>query len=374
MALLARAFRDLDLAEDAAQEAFAIAADRWPRAGVPDSPAAWLTTTARNRAIDDLRRRRTLGKKLPLLELADLPAMARDDGEIPDERLELLFTCCHPALPVEARVALTLRAVGGLSCDEIARAFLVTGETMKRRLSRARRKVRASGISFDVPEATDLPDRLAGVLAVIYLIFNDGYSDPGRMDPAAEAIRLGRMLTELVPAEPEVHGLVALMLLHHARRAARVRDGEVVTLPEQDPALWDEHMLAEGLAVLERAIRLGGRGSYTLQATIAAAQSSRPIDWPGIAALYRRLHEQTDSPVVVLNGAVAIAETEGPAAALAVVDALPLDGYRYFHATRAELLRRVDDRTAARAEYRRAIALAATEPERRCLQRRLGEL
>lgn len=412
VASLVGAFRDLDVAEEAAQEAFAVAAERWEQAGVPANPAAWLVTTARNRAIDRLRRERTLREKLPLLERSEPrvvwhdsagfssaaepdrcsarhdptptgPARSQDvvepgplnaGGEIPDERLELLFMCCHPALALEARVALTLRAVGGLTSDEIARAFLVSREAMKRRLSRARTKIRTSGVPFSVPGPERLGARLDDVLAVVYLVFNEGYGDDGRTDLAADAVRLARLLAALVPDEPEASALLALVLLHDARRPARVRDGELVLLPDQDRALWDAERLAEGHAALDRTVALGGRGVYAVQATIAAVQSQDPIDWSAIAALYRRLVELTGSPIARLNGAVAIAETEGPHAALEIVDGLPLNGYRYFHAARAELLRRADEPGLALAEYRRAIELAATGPERRFLQRRLAAL
>jgi RNA polymerase sigma-70 factor (ECF subfamily) len=367
---------DFDLAEEAAQEAFAIAAERWRRDGPPEHPAAWLVATGRNRAIDRLRRERTLAEKtrlLPVPEAEPEITPMDDDATIPDERLELVFTCCHPALATEAQVALTLRALGGLSTPEIARAFLVSEETMKRRLSRARTKIRVTGIPFAVPPDRVLPDRLLTVLAVLYLIFNEGYGD-GRVDLAAEAIRLTRMLAGLMPDEPEALALLALMLLHDSRRGARVRDGEIVVLAEQDRGLWDAARIAEGRALLDRAIALHARGAYAVQAAIASLQTETPVDWPAVAALYGRLGELTRSPVVELNRAVAVAETEGPAAALAIVDALDLDGYRYLHSTRAELLRRLGDAGAARAAYGRAIELAATDAERRFLRRRRGEL
>ncbi|MEV4109748.1 sigma-70 family RNA polymerase sigma factor [Nonomuraea sp. NPDC049695] len=365
---------DIDVAEEAAQEAFVIAAERWSRDGLPANPGAWLVVTGRNRAIDRLRRDRTHADKLRRLERPEPgEEAAMDETSIPDERLELFFMCCHPALAAEAQVALTLRALGGLSTPEIARAFLVSEEAMKRRLSRARTKIRAAGIPFAIPREDRLPARLGAVLAVLYLIFNQGYGD-GRADLTAEAIRLARTLLDLMPGEPEPAGLLALMLLHDSRRAARVRDGEIVLLHEQDRGLWDTAQIGEGQALLDRALARGARGAYTVQAAIAALQAEERVDWPAVAALYDRLRELTGSAVVELNRAVAIAEVEGPRAALAIVDALPLDGYRYFHSTRAELLRRLDDIEGARAAYERALALATTEAERRFLKRRLDQL
>ncbi|MFG1688946.1 RNA polymerase sigma factor [Nonomuraea sp. NPDC049269] len=365
---------DVDLAEEAAQEAFVIAAERWARDGPPANPGAWLVVTGRNRAIDRLRRDRTRTEKTRLLD-HPIPAEITMDGTttIPDERLELFFMCCHPALATEAQVALTLRALGGLSTPEIARAFLVNDETMKRRLSRARNKIRVAAIPFAIPHDHLLPGRLRAVLAVLYLIFNQGYGD-GRADLAAEAIRLGRTLLDLMPDEPEAVALLALMLLHDSRRAARVRDGEIVLLHEQDRRLWDTAQIEEGRALLDRAIRFGAPGVYAVQAAIAALQTEERIDWPAVAALYGRLRELTGSAIVELNRAVAIAEVEGPRAALAIVDALHLDDYRYFHSTRAELLRRLHDTAAARAAYRRALDLTTTEAERRFLNRRLTDL
>lgn len=375
VACLVRAHRDVDLAEDAAAEAFTVAAERWAREGTPDNPGAWLVTTARHRALDRLRRERTLADKTRLLdrpESAPAPEVT-EDVEVPDDRLELLFLCTHPALGVEAQVALTLRAVGGLSGAEIARAFLVPEETMKRRLSRARTRIRISGIPFAMPPPGALPDRVDAVLAVVYLIFNQGYGD-GRVDLATEAIRLGRLLVELVDDRAEPSGLLALMLLHDARREARVRDGETVVLAEQDRSLWDLARLAEGRAALARARTLADPGPYVLQAEIAARQVETPIDWPAVAALYTRLAALTGSPIVELNRAVAVAEVDGPRAALALVDALDLGDYRYVHSTRAELLRRLDDADGARLAYVRALDLATTEPERRFLARRLAAL
>ena len=366
---------DFDLAEEATQEAFAIAAERWPQTGEPANPGAWLTTTARNRAVDRLRRDRTLAAKTRLLEVPEAVDDEReqmDEHTFPDERLELIFTCCHPALALEAQVALTLRTLGGLSTEEIARAFLVPAETMKRRLTRAKDKIKTAGIPFSVPADNLLPERLAAVLAVVYLIFNEGYG--GRVDLAAEAIRLGRMLASLMPDEPEVRGLQALMLLHDARREARFADGELVLLEDQDRTLWNDTQIAEGRALLDQALALRGRGPYVLQAAIASVQTDDPIDWTEVAALYGELARLTGSPVVELNRAVAVAEVDGPEAALGIVDGLALDDYQYLHSTRAELLGRLGRTGEARAAYRRAVELATAEPERRFLERRLAEL
>jgi RNA polymerase sigma-70 factor, ECF subfamily len=387
-------FGDWDLAEDAAAEAFAIAAQRWPSDGVPDHPAAWLITTARRRAIDRLRRDRVLAAKLRLIAAAEPPAGEAtsdntaedtvDTTPIPDERLELVFMCCHPALALEAQVALTLRAVGGLSAEEIARAFLVPPETMKRRLTRAKSKIKTAGIPFGVPSGPRLPERLGAVLAVVYLIFNEGYGDPDRPGLAAEAIRLGRVLAVLLPAQPEVLGLLALMLLHDSRRETRFAGNEhgqdLVLLPDQDRSRWDWQQIAEGRALLDRALgqatgthAAAGAGPYVIQAAIASLQAAEQLDWPQISVLYARLAELTGSPVVKLNRAVAVAEADGPAAALAIVDQLDLPGYQYWHSTRAELLRRLGRRDEARAAYRCALDLARTAPERRFLERRIAE-
>ena len=386
-------FGDWDLAEDAAAEAFAIAAQRWPSDGVPDHPTAWLVTTARRRAIDRLRRDRVLAAKLRLLAAAE-PPVGGDPAEdivdttaIPDERLELIFMCCHPALAVEAQVALTLRAVGGLSTEEIARAFLVPPETMKRRLTRAKSKIKVAGIPFGVPSGPRLPERLGAILAVVYLIFNEGYTDPDRPGLAAEAIRLGRVLAVLLQAEPEVLGLLALMLLHDSRRETRFAGTEpgneqsqdLVLLADQDRSRWDWRQIAEGRALLDRALgqttaRAAGRtGPYVIQAAIASLQAQEELDWPQISVLYGQLAELTGSPVVRLNRAVAVAEADGPAAALAIVDQLDLPDYQYWHSTRAELLRRLGRRDEARSAYRRALDLARTAPERRFLERRIAE-
>ena len=373
VATLVGVLGDFDVAEDAAQQAFEIAAVRWPIDGVPASPRAWLLTTARRRAIDRLRRDRTLAAKVELLQ-----AEAREEevgevaGDVPDERLELIFTCCHPALAVEAQVALTLRSLGGLTTTEIAQAFLVPEATMAQRLVRAKRKIKAAGIPFRVPPAHLLAERVDAVLAVVYLIFNQGYV--GRNELAAEGLWLGRALVEMLPEETEVLGLLALMLLHDSRRDARVRDGELVLLAEQDDALWDHQEIADGRAALDRAIAIGGGGPYVLQAAIASLHAERPCDWAQIAALYGSLAARTGSAVVELNRAVAIAELDGPDVALAIVDGLDLDGYRYWHATRADLLRRLGRVDEAAAEYRRARDLTEGGAEQRFLDRRLAEL
>ena len=363
---------DFDLAEEATQEAFAIAAERWPRDGAPSHPGTWLVTTARNRAIDRIRRDRTLAEKTRLLDVPEAVEDIMDESTFPDERLELVVTCCHPALDTEAQVALTLRTLGGLSTPEIARAFLVAEPTMAQRLVRAKRKIKAAGIPFRVPPDHLLPDRLAAVLAVVYLIFNEGYS--GRNHLAAEALRLGRALAELMPDEPEVHGLLAMMLMHDARRAARSRDGDLVLLADQDRSLWDSAQIAAGRAQLDRALALRGRGPYVVQAAIASLHLDEPRDMRQIAALYGELARLTDSPVVELSRAVAVAESDGPEAGLEIIDGLDLDDYRYLHSTRGELLRRLGRTAEARDAFSRALALVDDEAERRLLERRLQEL
>ncbi|HEY1512005.1 MAG TPA: sigma-70 family RNA polymerase sigma factor [Solirubrobacteraceae bacterium] len=366
---------DFDLAEEAAQEAFAVAAERWQRDGVPANPGAWLIATARNRAIDRIRRNQTLALKTRLLEVPETTEDVMDETTFTDERLELVFTCCHPALATDAQVALTLRTLGGLTTSEIARAFLVSEATMAQRLVRAKRKIKAAGIPFRVPPDHLLPDRLAAVLAVVYLIFNQGYSSPPTHgDLATEAIRLGRALAELMPDEPEVHGLLAMMLLLDARREARFRDGELVLLADQDHALWNQGQIAAGRAMLDRALALRGRGPYVVQAAIASLHADQPRDWRQIAALYGELARLTNSPVVQLSRAIAIAEQRGPEAGLEIIDRLALDDYHYLHSTRGELLRRAGRGDEARDAYHRALGLVSDDAERRLLERRLAEL
>jgi RNA polymerase sigma-70 factor (ECF subfamily) len=379
VATLIRVFGDIDLAEDAVQEAFAVALRTWPRDGLPPNPGGWITTTARNRALDRLRRE-SRGREL-LSEVAallpgdhDNPGMS-EEGPVPDDRLRLIFTCCHPALSPEAQVALTLRLLGGLSTTQVASSFLVSEPTMARRLVRAKRKIKAARIPYRVPSEHELPGRLRPVLAVVYLIYNAGLTSPADSGLCAEAIRLARILVTLMPDEPEVAGLLALLLLTESRRTSRLRrDGSLVLLGEQDRTRWDRASIQEGQAILRWCLRRNQPGPYQLQAAINAVHADAPTleqtDWSQIVVLYDQLFAVAPTPVVALNRAIAIGEMQGPAAALALVDELDLDNYHPYHATRADLLGRLGRHSEAEAAYQRAAAMAPTDAERDFL--RLG--
>jgi RNA polymerase sigma-70 factor, ECF subfamily len=379
VAVLVRVFGDIDIAEEAVQDAFAAAVERWPVAGKPPSPAGWIITTARNRAIDRLRREATREDRHAQAALLNAPDRPPEEDPVADDRLRLIFTCCHPALGRGAQVALTLRLLGGLTTAEIARAFLVPEPTMAQRLVRAKTKIRQARIPYRVPREADLPDRVRSVLAVVYLIFNEGYAASGgdrlvRDDLCAEAIRLGRLLARLMPDEPEVLGLLALMLLVESRRATRTSpDGDLVLLADQDRRMWDRGLIDEGQAIVRQCLRRGVPGPYQIQAAINAVHSDAPAvavtDWWQILQLYDQLMAVAPNPVVVLNRAVAVAEVDGPDAALAIVDGLELDSYYVFHAVRADLLRRLGRTAEAAAAYDSAMSRTDNAPARGYLHR-----
>ena len=375
VSVLVRAVGDIGLAEECAQDAFVEAVRRWPADGVPPSPAGWLITTARNRAIDRLRRESTREERhLQALQLLEATTSDPEEGPVRDDRLRLLFTCCHPALALGVRVALTLRLLGGLTTAEVARAFLIPEPTMAQRLVRAKNKIRDAGIPYRVPHEADLPARVSGVLAVVYLIFNEGHLD--RPELAAEAVRLGRLLVTLMPDEPEVLGLLALMLLSESRRPTRsTKSGDLVLLADQDRARWDHSLVAEGQSLVRQCLRRGRPGPYQIQAAINAVHSDAPTtadtDWGQVVALYDQLMAVTPTPVVALNRAVAIAELSGPAAALDLVESLDLDRYHLYHSVHGNLLRRLDRHVEATAAYEKALTLATNDAERDLLRRLL---
>jgi RNA polymerase sigma-70 factor, ECF subfamily len=383
IASLVRRFGDIDIAEEAAGEALVAALEKWPESGVPPNPGGWLTTTAGNRAIDRIRREKQRDAKhqAALMQYDDTPH--GPTGPVEDDRLRLLFTCCHPALAPEARIALTLRLLGGLTVPEIAQAFLVPETTMAQRITRAKKKIAAANVPYRVPEAADLPERLGGVLTVLFLVFNEGYlatgdGDPVRAELTGEAIRLTRVLRRLLPEEPEVAGLLAMLVLIEARREARVRNGQLVPLHEQDRAGWDRTMVAEGHALVRECLATNRPGRYQLLAAVNAvhtdARNASDTDWSQVVALYDQLARLDPSPVVALNRAVAVAELDGPEVALALVDRLPLSGYHAWHAVRADLLRRLGRSAEAKAAYDAAIAATQNSAERAYLSRRRGEL
>jgi RNA polymerase sigma-70 factor, ECF subfamily len=383
IASLARRFGDIDLAQEAAGEALVAALERWPESGVPPNPGGWLTTTAGNRAIDRIRRenQRDAKHRAAFMSYDDTPYAPT--GAVEDDRLRLLFTCCHPSLAPEARIALTLRLLGGLTVPEIARAFLVPETTMAQRITRAKKKIAAAKVPYRVPEAADLPQRLGGVLAVLFLVFNEGYlatgdGDPVRAELTGEAIRLTRILRQLLPDEPEVAGLLGLLVLTEARREARIRDGQLVALDEQDRAGWDRALITEGHDLVRECLTINRPGRYQILAAINAVHTDAPTapdtDWSQVVALYDQLTRLDPSPIVALNRAVAVAELDGPEVALALVDRLPLTGYHPWHATRADLLRRLGRGIEAKKAYDAAIAATQNSAERAYLNRKRGEL
>lgn len=383
IASLVRRFGDIDIAEEAAGEALVVALEKWPESGVPPNPGGWLTTTAGNRAIDRIRREKQRDAKHQAATMHYDDTPHEPTGPVEDDRLRLLFTCCHPALALEARVALTLRLLGGLTVAEVAQAFLVPETTMAQRITRAKKKIAAANVPYRVPQAADLPERLGGVLAVLFLVFNEGYlasgdGAPVRGELTGEAIRLARILRRLLPEEPEVTGLLALMLITEARRVARVRNGQLVPLGEQDRAGWDRRLIAEGHELVRECIAINRPGRYQILAAINAVHTDSPsvadTDWSQVVALYDQLTTLDASPIVALNRAVAVAELDGPEVALTLVDGLPLDGYHAWHVARADLLRRIGQSAEAKHAYDAAIAATQNSAERAYLSRKRGEL